>query len=81
MPIDVPESSKRSSKGKGRADELTKTTTATSGKIDLVHLEDVRDEKAPKLNKKQKFRRHCVRFWFCYVLGAVILLAIGLPIL
>lgn len=81
MSVDVPESSKRG-KGKGRADELTKTTTAASGnKIDLVHLEDVQDEDVPKLNKKQKFRRHCVRFWFCYVLGAVILLAIGLPIL
>jgi hypothetical protein len=72
-------------KGKGKAhlDGLTKVTSSASSvsKIDLVHLEDVREDTRPKLNKKQKLRKHCARFWCCYVLGAVLLLAIGLPIL
>ncbi|KAI4864015.1 hypothetical protein F4820DRAFT_425132, partial [Hypoxylon rubiginosum] len=41
-------------------------------------------EKAPAvapLNKKQKFKRHCGRFWWWYLIGLIILLAILLPIL
>ena len=69
-------------KGEGREDDLAKVMSASSAnRIDLVHLEEVADEATPKLNKKQKFRRHCARFWCCYLLGAVVLLAIGLPIL
>ncbi|KEY67061.1 hypothetical protein S7711_04735 [Stachybotrys chartarum IBT 7711] len=44
---------------------------------DLVH------EKSPEvvLNKRQKFKRHCGRFKWWYLLGLVIFLAIILPIL
>jgi hypothetical protein len=31
--------------------------------------------------KKQKFRRHWARFWCCYLVGAIVFLAIFLPIL
>jgi hypothetical protein len=83
-PIGRPGSSKHAKgKGKGlvRDDDLTKVLSSSSNKIDLVHLEEVRGIKRPKLNKKQKLRRHCARFWCCYVLGAVIMMAIALPVL
>ncbi|KAI0008256.1 hypothetical protein F4779DRAFT_618811 [Xylariaceae sp. FL0662B] len=36
---------------------------------------------ATPLTKKQKFKRHCGRFWWWYLIGLIIFLAIFLPIL
>lgn len=55
-------------------------TQASKDKIEFVHLEDVQENKAP-LSKRQKLKRHWRRFWPCYLLGAVVFLAIALPLL
>ncbi|KAL2858993.1 hypothetical protein BJX68DRAFT_277661 [Aspergillus pseudodeflectus] len=38
------------------------------------------DDPKPKKSKRQRFRRHCARFWCCYLFWNVIFLAIFLPI-
>ena len=40
-----------------------------------------KDRRKEKLTRGKKFKRHCKRFWFCYVLAGVILLAVGIPVL
>ncbi|KAL2814477.1 hypothetical protein BJX63DRAFT_392386 [Aspergillus granulosus] len=47
---------------------------AVPGDVSLV------DGPKPKRSKKQQLRRHCARFWCCYVFWGVIFLAIFLPI-
>ncbi|KIV99028.1 uncharacterized protein PV09_09254 [Verruconis gallopava] len=42
---------------------------------------NVADHKATKETRKQRIRRHCMRYWICYLIGNIILLAIMLPIL
>ncbi|KAI1075133.1 hypothetical protein F5B20DRAFT_585537 [Whalleya microplaca] len=44
------------------------------------HVQDKAAVASP-LTKKQKFKRHCGRFWWWYLIGSIILLAILLPIL
>ncbi|CAI6090577.1 unnamed protein product [Clonostachys chloroleuca] len=64
------------------------------GKINLVHIEDIQnpDEKRKKENIKKKkrknrknafarFRKHMVKYWLCYAILIIVLLAIGLPVL
>ena len=36
---------------------------------------------AARNTKKQRLRRHCMRYWICYLLANILLLAILLPIL
>lgn len=59
---------------------MSKVTSKQSGKIDLVHLEDIQEDDQ-KPTKKQKLVRHWKRFWFCYLVGLVVFLAIFLPLL
>lgn len=42
------------------------------------HIETVEPE---KIDKRQKVKRHFRRFWCCYLMAAIIFLAIFLPIL
>jgi hypothetical protein len=64
------------------------------GKINLVHIEDIQNpnEKRKKENIKRKkrknrknafirFRKHMVKYWLCYAILIIVLLAIGLPVL
>ncbi|KAI1343634.1 hypothetical protein F5Y15DRAFT_171692 [Xylariaceae sp. FL0016] len=53
----------------------------TSEGIKISHHEHIVDSKTKKLPRKQKIRRHCAIFWLWYLVGAIVLLAIGLPIL
>ncbi|KAI5859439.1 hypothetical protein GGS23DRAFT_317163 [Durotheca rogersii] len=51
---------------------------------DDASLEDHVREKAPAaalLTKKQKFKHHCKRFWWAYLIGSILFLAAFLPIL
>ncbi|KAI9376187.1 hypothetical protein BJX61DRAFT_444262 [Aspergillus egyptiacus] len=56
-----------------------------SNEVDVEHLETKAGEVSlvePKVKqrKRDKFRRHCARFWCCYIFWGVIFLAIFLPI-
>jgi hypothetical protein len=50
------------------------------GPDDLAKLEQI-ESSTRSATKKDKFRRHCRRFWLCYLIGNVIFLAIFLPVL
>lgn len=50
------------------------------GPDDLAKLEQI-ESSTRSATKKDKFRRHCRRFWLCYSIGNVIFLAIFLPVL
>ncbi|KAI9148381.1 hypothetical protein HJFPF1_12212 [Paramyrothecium foliicola] len=66
---------------KAKAVPIHKITSneSTGFKVDLVHIEDVQPL-GKKPTKKQRLRRHCLRFWFCYLVGLIIFLAIFLPL-
>ena len=68
--------------GKGKEQEVAVGRVPTNASI--AHIEDriefARDD-VSMLNKKQKLKRHCKRFWICWLLAAIILLAILLPVL
>ncbi|KAJ6098523.1 hypothetical protein N7467_000058 [Penicillium canescens] len=49
------------------------------GPDDLAKLEQI-ESSTRSATRKDKFRRHCRRFWLCYFIGNVIFLAIFLPI-
>ncbi|KAL3492252.1 hypothetical protein BJX62DRAFT_203499 [Aspergillus germanicus] len=59
---------------------------AGPGGVEIEHVESVPgdvslvDDPKPKKSKRQRFRRHCARFWCCYLFWNVIFLAIFLPI-
>ncbi|KAL3450043.1 hypothetical protein BJX65DRAFT_316235 [Aspergillus insuetus] len=59
---------------------------AGTGGVEIEHVESVPgdvslvDDLKPKKSKRQRFRRHCARFWCCYLFWNVIFLAIFLPI-
>ncbi|KAL2787041.1 hypothetical protein BJX66DRAFT_346442 [Aspergillus keveii] len=54
--------------------------------VEIEHVESVPgdvslvNDPKPKRSKRQRFRRHCARFWCCYLFWNVIFLAIFLPI-
>jgi hypothetical protein len=50
------------------------------GPDDLAKLEQI-ESSTRSATRKDKFRRHCRRFWLCYFIGNVIFLAIFLPVL
>lgn len=45
------------------------------------HYEKVKEVTGQPVRKRQKIRNHCVRFWLCYLIGSIALLAITLPLL
>ncbi|KAJ6071083.1 hypothetical protein N7499_009097 [Penicillium canescens] len=49
------------------------------GPDDLAKLEQI-ESSTRSATRKDKFRRHCRRFWLCYFIGNVIFLAIFLPV-
>ncbi|KAL4808630.1 hypothetical protein BDV18DRAFT_157574 [Aspergillus unguis] len=51
--------------------------TASKSDTETEHIEALPDEKPPK---RRRFKRHCARFWCCYLLGFIIFLAIFLPV-
>lgn len=65
--------------GANRGDlEASKAAGAEGAEIERI--EDVAaGEQKP--NKRQRFKRHCARFWCCYLLAGIIFLAIFLPVL
>ncbi|KAI8961506.1 hypothetical protein F5Y11DRAFT_348415 [Daldinia sp. FL1419] len=68
----------------GGRGETTEGTTNIPGRQSDETSDDHVTEKTPvaaPLTKKQKFKRHCGRFWWWYLIGLVIFLAIFLPIL
>ncbi|KAI1643075.1 uncharacterized protein F4817DRAFT_272179 [Daldinia loculata] len=68
----------------GRGEGGEGTTNAPERQSDETSSADHVTEKTPvaaPLTKKQKFKRHCGRFWWWYLIGLTILLAILLPIL
>ncbi|KAH9886403.1 hypothetical protein F4778DRAFT_774074 [Xylariomycetidae sp. FL2044] len=80
-------SDQKSKKPKGNASgrpTVYSNTSQEAPKIDLVHIEDVASppqETKRHGKRKQKLKNHCGRFWLCYLVGIIILLAIALPIL
>ncbi|KAH8668539.1 hypothetical protein BX600DRAFT_435070 [Xylariales sp. PMI_506] len=48
--------------------------------IDLQHIENAKGYTKPKLTRRQKTRKHCKRFWICYLLAAGILAVILIPL-
>ncbi|KAI2467941.1 hypothetical protein F4781DRAFT_289784 [Annulohypoxylon bovei var. microspora] len=68
----------------GRGDDGEGSSNTPGRQSDVAsstdHVQEKVAEAAP-LTKKQKFKRHCGRFWWWYLIGAIILLAILLPIL
>ncbi|KAI1447119.1 hypothetical protein F5Y02DRAFT_416559 [Annulohypoxylon stygium] len=68
----------------GRGDDGEGTSNAPARESDDASSGDHVQEKAAAaapLTKKQKFKRHCGRFWWWYLIGLIIFLAIFLPIL
>ncbi|KAI1658839.1 hypothetical protein F4813DRAFT_30981 [Daldinia decipiens] len=68
----------------GRGEGSEGTTNAPGRQSDETSSADHVTEKTPVaalLTKKQKFKRHCRRFWWWYLIGLIIFLAIFLPIL
>ncbi|KAL7625744.1 hypothetical protein AAE478_004967 [Parahypoxylon ruwenzoriense] len=68
----------------GRGDDGEAPSKAPEGQGDDASSVDHVHEKtaaAAPLTKKQKFKRHCRRFWWWYLIGLIIFLAIFLPIL
>ncbi|KAI1477507.1 hypothetical protein F4774DRAFT_388497 [Daldinia eschscholtzii] len=68
--------------GRGEAGE--ETANAPGRESNASSSDDHVTEKTPvaaPLTKKEKFKRHCGRFWWWYLIGLVIFLAIFLPIL
>ncbi|KAK6951646.1 hypothetical protein Daesc_006169 [Daldinia eschscholtzii] len=68
--------------GRGEAGE--ETVNAPGRESNASSSDDHVTEKTPvaaPLTKKEKFKRHCGRFWWWYLIGLVIFLAIFLPIL
>ncbi|KAI1215173.1 uncharacterized protein F4807DRAFT_406187 [Annulohypoxylon truncatum] len=68
----------------GRGDDGEGAATAPVRQSDDASSTDHVQEKeaaATPLTKKQKFKRHCGRFWWWYLIGAIVLLAILLPII
>jgi hypothetical protein len=77
--------------------ETAKMSAAMRAKqeIELEHLERAesnghgrgkgkgtgRTKKKPRRNMWALLRKHCARFWICYLIGAIIFLAIFLPLL
>lgn len=48
----------------------------------VEHIENVEDTNAEvKPSRKKRLTKHCGRFWCCYCIGIIVLLAIMLPIL
>lgn len=53
-------------------------------KGDIEHAEHIETESAPPGKVKQaraKFQKHWKRFWCCYLIALIVLLAIFLPVL
>ncbi|KAI1411832.1 hypothetical protein F5Y13DRAFT_164437 [Hypoxylon sp. FL1857] len=68
----------------GRGEDGEGTSNAPLRQSDDASSADHVQEKAAvaaPLTKKQKLRRHCGRFWWWYLIGSIIFLAIFLPIL
>ncbi|KAI1805105.1 hypothetical protein F4811DRAFT_561382 [Daldinia bambusicola] len=68
----------------GRGEAGNQTANAPGSQSGESSSDDHVTEKTPvaaPLTKKQKFKRHCGRFWWWYLIGLVIFLAIFLPIL
>lgn len=55
------------------------TSTDTSRRPDVSHIETAQDKK--KTTLWQKSKRHCGRFWLWYLIALIIFLAIFLPLL
>jgi hypothetical protein len=47
----------------------------------IEHVESNLVDPKTRNTKRQRIRRHCLRYWICYLLANIILLAILLPIL
>lgn len=82
---DTPRASVQGGQGDGAATTAAAGATAagTTGADDSSSVDHV-TEKAPPvvpLTKKQKFKRHCGKFKWWYLVAAIVLLAILLPIL
>ncbi|OTB18710.1 hypothetical protein K445DRAFT_19314 [Daldinia sp. EC12] len=68
----------------GRGEASEERANAPGRESNASSSDDHVTEKAPvaaPLTKKEKFKRHCGRFWWWYLIGLVIFLAIFLPIL
>ncbi|KAF3018872.1 hypothetical protein E8E14_008466 [Neopestalotiopsis sp. 37M] len=63
-------------------EKYEKFSFPASGKKDTAfeHLENVNSTEPVKLSKRTKAKRHLKRFWFCYLLGGIVFLAIFLPL-
>ncbi|KAI0159932.1 hypothetical protein GGR52DRAFT_168851 [Hypoxylon sp. FL1284] len=68
--------------GNGGEGERTSTTPLrpSEDESSTGHVQEKTPAAAP-LTKKQKFKRHCGRFWWWYLIAGVVFLAIFLPIL
>jgi hypothetical protein len=64
-------------------EKYEKFSFPASGKKDTAfeHLENVNSAEPVKVSKRTKAKRHLKRFWFCYLLGGIVFLAIFLPLL
>ncbi|KAI1406378.1 hypothetical protein F4819DRAFT_481847 [Hypoxylon fuscum] len=67
----------RGGDGQAASDAPGRGSDATSS---ADHVQEKTAAAVP-LTKKQKFKRHCGRFWWWYLIGHIIFLAIFLPIL
>lgn len=70
--------------GEPRAGPATTEATMAANVADNASsIDHVEEKVAPGevLSRRQKARRHCARFWLWYLIAAIILLAILLPVL
>lgn len=71
----APSNGKKNDTSKHASSVYVETDPAT-----VEHYEIIKEDASQPARKRSRVRNHCVRFWLCYLIGSIVLLAITLPL-